>query len=208
MLLFHSPLELVAQRARARARGRGAVALSEGHEDHPRTRCMRGYFRESCVVLPFTAGAITRLEALVLGTHALPMQTPLPTKPSPPKSTVPFARSTSMHRPLLLRRNASRSARRATGCCCCCCSATPASRRTGGCSSPTGLPPSRTHRRADALSMARCASAEKMPVVPAISSSVFEGSKALQPLRPSAVAQRRHALGLASLVCGMAVTRE
>ena len=51
-----------------------------------------------------------------------------------------------------------------------------------------GLTSSRTHRRADALSMARCASAEKMPVVPATSSSVFEDSKALQPLRLSAVA--------------------
>ena len=73
-----------------------------------------------------------------------------------------------------------------------------------------GLTSSRTHRRADALSMARCASTEKMPVVPAISSSVFEDSKALQPLRLPAVAsgQRRHALGLASLVCGVAVTRE
>eukprot|EP00966_Prymnesium_polylepis_P228343 5284859-Prymnesium_polylepis.1 len=36
--------------------------------------------------------------------------------------------------------------------------------------------------------MARCASAEKMLVVPATSSSVFEDSKALQPLRLSAVA--------------------
>eukprot|EP00966_Prymnesium_polylepis_P218466 5056612-Prymnesium_polylepis.1 len=57
----------------------------------------------------------------------------------------------------------------------------------------TGLPRadermSRTHRRADALFMARCASAEKMPVVPATSSSVFDDSKALQPLRLSAVA--------------------
>lgn len=117
-----------------------------------------------------------------------------------------FAPSTSMNRPLLLRRTASRAAQIATGCCCC--SAGACVKTYGWMFIATGSTSSHTHRRADALSMARCASAEKMPVVPAISSSVFEGSKALQPLRPSAVAQRRHALGLASLVCGMAVTRE